>query len=153
MRAQIKNLKTNQLLQKTFTASDKFDEAPVDKIKGQYLYKDGDGYCFMDKETYDQYHASPEVMGTAVDYLQDSMDVVVILYEHRPIQVEIPTHVFLKVTEAPMAIKGDSVTNTFKTVTCETGLKLSCPLFINEGDVVKVNTETGEYIERTQVGK
>jgi elongation factor P len=152
MRAQVRNFLTGQLLQKTFTASDKFDEADVEKANAQYLYRDGDGYCFMDNETYDQYHVSEDVVGNKAMYLTDSLNVVLIMFNNNPIQMEVPAHVLLKVTEAPVAIKGDSVTNTFKTCTCETGLKVTCPIFISQGDVIKIKTETGEYIERTERG-
>jgi len=152
MRAQIRNLLTGQLLQKTFTASDRFDEAAVEKSNSQYLYRDGDGFCFMDNETYEQYHMSEDVLGDKALFLTDSLNVVLILFNGHPIQIELPAHVFLKVTEAPVALKGDSVTNTFKTCTCETGLKITCPIFIGQGDVVKVNTESGQYIERTERG-
>lgn len=148
MRAVIRNLKTGQVLQKTFTASDQFEPAEVERLNVQYLYNDGDIYYFMDKVKYEQLNAEKEMLGEGVKYLNEDLDVWLLMYENRPIQLLLPQHVNLKVTESPLAIKGDSVTNTFKTVTCENGIKVSCPLFIKEGDILKINTETGDYVER-----
>jgi len=148
MRANIRNIKTGQILQKTFTASDQFDSADVERLGVQYLYHDGDLYHFMDKTTFEQLQASKEILGENVKYLNEDLEVALLMYDNNPIQLILPQHVNLKVIEAPMAIKGDSVTNTFKTVTCENGIKVSCPLFIKEGDILKINTETGDYVER-----
>jgi elongation factor P len=148
MRAVIRNLKTGQILQKTFSASDQFEPAEVNRVNVQYMYNDSNHYYFMDKETYEQLQANKETLGESVKYLNENLDVWLLMYDNRPIQLVLPQHVNLKVIESPMAIKGDSVTNTFKTVTCENGIKVSCPLFIKEGDILKVNTETGDYVER-----
>ncbi|MFH1363357.1 MAG: elongation factor P [Candidatus Omnitrophota bacterium] len=148
MRTMIRNLLTGQLVQKTFTASEQFDPAAVNEVTAEYLYRDNETYHFMDKETYEQYHSSQETLGDKVKFLIENETVTLILYNHNPVQLVLPKHVFLKVIESPQAIKGDSVTNSFKTVTCENGVKVSCPLFIREGDRIKINTETGEYLER-----
>lgn len=148
MRATIRNLLTGQNLQKTFTASDRFDPAEVTKVDAQYLYHDASIYHFMEKETYEQYSADAEALGEKVKYLNEEMDIALTLFNNTPIQLILPKNVILKVIEAPQAIKGDSVTNTFKTVICENDIKVSCPLFIKEGDLIKVDTETGDYVER-----
>lgn len=150
MRTTIRNLITGQLLQKTFTASEYFEPAEVIKVNAKYLYSDTDSCYFMDNETMEQCFATKETLGEKVKYLTDAMDVTLLLFNNNPIQIELPKHINLKVAESPMAIKGDSVTNSFKTVTCENGIKVSCPLFIREGDIIKINTETGEYIERAK---
>lgn len=150
MRATVRNLLTGQLLQKTFTASDRFDPAPVEKLTAQYLYRDGDDYHFMDKETFEQYHASQEVLGDKVKYLTEEMSLTLLLYNNNPIQIELPKTVTIKVTDAPNAIKGDSVSNTFKTVTCENNVVVSCPLFVQTGDLIRIDTETGKYLERAK---
>lgn len=150
MKTTIRNFITGQLLQKTFTASEHFEPAEVIKINAKYLYSDSDSCYFMDNETSEQYHASKEVLGEKTKYLTDDMDVIILLFNNNPIQLELPKHINLKVIESPMAIKGDSVTNTFKIVTCENGIKVSCPLFVKESDVIRVNTETGEYTERAR---
>ncbi|MBN2143393.1 MAG: elongation factor P [Candidatus Aureabacteria bacterium] len=151
MRTSIRNLLTGQLVQKTFTASDRFDPAPIDEINVNYLYHDEDHYHFMEKETYEQYQVHKDILGKKAQYLTTETDVKMMLFDGKPIQITIPKNVNLKVIESPLAVKGDSVSNTFKTVTCENGIKVSCPLFIKEGDVIKVNTETDEYQERVRV--
>lgn len=148
MRATIRNLLTGQLLQKTFSASDNFESADVVKIEAQFLYRDNDYCYFMGKDTFEQYHATKEVLGEKVKYLSEEITLSLILYKNNPVQIILPKNVNLKVIESPLGIKGDSVSNTFKTITCENDIKLTCPLFIKEGDMIKVDTETGKYIER-----
>ncbi|HEY1406023.1 MAG TPA: elongation factor P, partial [Spirochaetota bacterium] len=145
MRCVIRNLKTGQQLQKTFTASDRFDSAPVMQVAASYLYCDEDFYYFMEKETYEQHQVTKEVVGEKAAYLTEEMVVEIMLYDGDPIQIKLPTKVTLKVVEAPNAIRGDSVTNNFKMVTCEGGVRVSCPIFVKEGDVIRINTETDEY--------
>ena len=149
MRASLRDLITNQNIQKTFSASDRFEPAPVTDINAQYLYNDHDTYYFMDKETFEQFHATAEALGEKVKYLNEDMDIKLILFNNNPIQMIMPKKVVLKVIEAPEAIKGDSVSNVFKTVTCQNNIKVSCPLFVREGDYIKVDTDTGVYLERT----
>ena len=148
MRVVVRNLLTGQQLNKTFTASDRFDPAPVMHITAGFLYKDEDFFHFMEKENFEQYQVTKEVMGDKASFLAEEMQVEIVLYDGEPIQVVLPQKVVLKVIESPNAIKGDSVTNNFKMVTCEGGVKVSCPFFVKEGDQIKINTETGEYIER-----
>jgi elongation factor P len=148
MRCTIRNLKTGQQLQKTFTASDKFVPAPVMQVAASYLYSDEDYYHFMEKDTYEQHQVTKGVMGDKARYLTEEMQVELMLYDGVPIQVTLPKKVTLKVVEAPVAVRGDSVTNNFKTVTCEGGVKVSVPIFVKENDVIRINTETDEYIER-----
>lgn len=148
MRAKVRNIKSGQLLEKTFTASDKFDAAPVEKADARYLYEDADNYYFMNNESMEEYSCAKGVLGDKAKYLTDAMDVTLILFNGSPVQLQLPTHLFLKVTEAPLAVRGDTVTTVFKTVTLENGVKVQCPGFIKEGDIVKVNTDTDEYLER-----
>ncbi|MCM8773375.1 MAG: elongation factor P [Candidatus Omnitrophica bacterium] len=150
MRTTLRNLITGQLIQKTFTAADKFEPADVTKCVAKYLYSDADYCYFMDNVSLEQYHINKESLGEKIKYLIDDMDVTLVLFQQKPVQVEFPKHINIKVIESPIAIKGDSVTSTFKTVTCENGIKVSCPLFIKEGDIIKIDTETGEYIERVR---
>jgi elongation factor P len=148
MRCNIRNLKSGQQLQKTFTASDKFDPAPIMQTYANYLYSDADYYYFMDKESFEQYQIEKKIVGDKACYLSEEMKVEITLYDEEPIQVILPKSVTLKVIESPPALKGDSVTNNFKQVTCENNVKISCPFFVKEGDVIKINTETDEYVER-----
>jgi elongation factor P len=150
MRTTIRNLLTGQQLQKTFTASDKFDPAPIMQVQASYLYKDADYFYFMEKETFDQHQVSHDVVGEKACYLSEEMQVELVLYDEEPIQVILPKTVVLKVVEAPNAVRGDSVTNNFKIVVCEGGIKVSCPIFVKENDVIRINTETDEYIERVK---
>lgn len=150
MRTTMKNLFTNQLIQKTFTASERFEPADVEKVDVKYLYRDSDSYYFMDKNTFEQYHASREILGDKVKFLSDDLDLGVVLYNNNPVQLILPKYVTLRVVEAPDAVKGDSVSNTFKTVTCENDIKVVCPLFIKKGDLLKIDTENGNYLERAK---
>ena len=148
MRAKVRNIKTGQLLEKTFTASDKFDAAPVEKVDARYLYEDPDNYYFMDNQTMEEYSCGKNALGDKSKYLTDAMDVTLILFNGSPVQMTLPAHLFLKVVEAPVVVRGDTVTTVFKTVTLENGVKVQCPGFIKEGDVLKISTETDEYLER-----
>ncbi len=151
VRAQIRNLLTGQLMQKTFTASDRFDPAEVHERDVNYLYKEEDYYFFMDVETYEQYQVKKEIVGDRALYLTEETKIRMVLFEGNAVGIQIPKNVNLKVIEAPMVIKGNTVSATFKTVVCENGISISaCPLFIKEGDIIKVNTLTGEYQERVK---
>ena len=150
MRTTIRNLLTGQQLQKVFTASDRFEPAPVMQVQASYLYKDNDYYNFMEKETFEQYQVAYDVLGEKANYLTEEMQVELMLYDGNPIQIILPKKVTLKVIESPNAVRGDSVTNNFKIVTCENNVKVSCPIFVKEGDMIVINTETDEYIERVK---
>jgi elongation factor P len=149
LRTKLKNLKTGAVLDKTFQGSDKVDEADMTTSKAQYLYNEGgENYFFMDSESYDQFSLPKDVIGNAPDFLVEGTDVTILNYNSTPINVQIPIKVKLKVVEAPPGIKGDTVSTGGKMVTLETGLKISTPLFVKEGDTVIVNTEKGEYVSR-----
>lgn len=150
MRTNIRNLITGQQVQKTFTASDRFESAAVEKVSVQYLYHDRQDYYFMDRNNFEQYHASEEILGEKVKFLREDLELSILLYNGNPVQLLLPKNVTLKVIEAPEAIKGDSVTNTFKDVICENNIKVNCPMFVKEGDMIKVDTETGLYVERVK---
>ena len=151
VRAFVRNLLTGQLVQKTFTASDRFDPADVDEIDVKYLYHDGDLYHFMCNETYEQYEVHKDILGEKVKFLTEEVPVMLTLFNGNTISMTIPKNVNLKVINAPPGIKGDSVSNTFKMVTCENDIQVSVPLFIKDDDIIKVSTETGEYLERVRV--
>ena len=152
VRATIRNVLTGQLLQKTFTASDRFDEAPVSEIEVNYLYNEGDDYYFMHNETYEQYHAHKDVLGDKVKFLTPETKIKLTLFNENVVGMSIPKNVHLKVIEAPTVIKGNTVSATFKNVVCENNITVSsCPLFIKEGDIIKVNTENSEYQERVKI--
>lgn len=148
LRTKLKNLLNGSVLDKTFQGADKVDEADMSKTKAQYLYPEGDNYFFMDNESYDQFSLSKDVLGNAPQYLLEGTEVTVLNFNSTPVNIELPIKVTLTVVEAPPGIKGDTAGTGGKVVTLETGLKISAPLFVNEGDKVIVNTEKGEYVSR-----
>lgn len=148
LRTKLKNLITGAVLEKTFQGSDQVEEADISKSKAQYLYQEGDNYSFMDNESYEQFSLAKSVLGQSTDYLVEGTEIVVLNFNGNPINIEIPVKITLTVTEAPPGIKGNTVSTGGKMVTLETGLRLSAPLFVNEGDKIIVNTEKGEYVSR-----
>jgi len=148
LRTRVKNLTTGAVLEKTFQGADKFKEADISKSKAQFLYKEGSGYAFMNMESYEQFSLSAEVLGSAPDYLIEGTGIVVLNFNGNPVNIELPIKMKLKVIEAPPGIKGNTVSTGGKVVTLETGLKISTPLFVNEGDEIIVNTQKGEYVSR-----
>ena len=117
-----------------------------------FLYKDNEGYHFMDQRTYDQVALSAESIGDVVKFLLPEMQANVMFYQGRAINVDIPQHVTMKVTYCEPGVRGDTATNVTKPATLETGAIVNVPIFINQGDTVKVDTRTGDYLERTQIG-
>lgn len=148
LRTKLKNLITGAVLEKTFQGADQVEEADISKSKAQYLYKEGDDYAFMDNESYEQFSLPKNVLGSATDYLVEGTEIVVLNFNGTPINIEIPVKVTLTVVEAPPGIKGNTVSTGGKVVVLETGLRVSAPLFVNEGDKIIVNTEKGEYVSR-----
>jgi len=148
LQAKIKNLITGQTLEKNFRASDKFDEANIIKKKASFLYKDSGKFYFMDSETFDQFFLDKEMVGDNERYLTESLNVDILSFEERMIGMKLPPKVELKVIEAPDGVRGDSTGNVTKTIELKTGYRLNSPMFIKEGETIRVNTETGEYVER-----
>jgi elongation factor P len=148
LRTRLRNLLTGAVLDKTFQGADRVEEADITKAKAQYLYKEGSNYSFMDMESYEQFSLSAETLGNAVNYLIEGTEVSVLEFNGNPANIELPVKVNLRVVEAPPGIKGNTVSTGGKMVKLETGLSISAPLFVNEGDVIIVNTERGEYVSR-----
>lgn len=148
----LRHLKTGKVTQTRFASEDRVEPAVLDPRPVQYLYKDGMGYYFMDLQDYHNFPLSEEVVGEGKHYLKENMELAVLFYEAKPVELQLPKTVVLKVVESPQWVKGDSVTNTMKPAVCETGLKLQVPIFIDQGVEIKVNTETGEYISRAAGG-
>ena len=149
LRTKLKNLISGAVLEKTFQGADRIEEAEIAKSKAQYLYKDGENYVFMDNETYNQFSLSRETLGGSVKYLIEGTEVVILNFNGRPANIELPVKMKLKVVEAPPGVKGDTVSGGSKAVKLETGLEIIAPLFIKKGDEVIVNTEKGEYVSRS----
>jgi elongation factor P len=148
IRTKIRNLRTGATLDKNFISGDRVEDVRIDRVEVQYLYNDGAFYYFMNNETYEQVLLSAEVLGDSVKYLVDNMTLSISVYESEPIDIDLPTTVDLEVVNAPMAIAGDTATGVTKTVTLESGLEVSVPLFVDQGDTIRVDTRTGEYVTR-----
>jgi elongation factor P len=148
LRTRLKNLITGNVLEKTFQGSEKVYEADITKSKAQYLYKEKNAYAFMNMESYEQFSLPAETLGESVNYLIEGTEVLVFNFNDTPVNIELPIKMKLKVVEAPPGIKGNTVSTGGKMVTLETGMKISTPLFVNEGDEIIVNTEKGEYVSR-----
>ena len=148
VRMKLRNVRRGDLIEKTFQAGDLFARARLDHRSVQYQYHDGDLYHFMDTDTYDQIALDATQLGDAVDYLTDGMVLTLNEYEGDPIGVEMPASIILTVTSVEFGIKGDTATGATKPATLESGLKVNVPLFVQQGDKIKVDTRSGEYIER-----
>lgn len=148
VQATMKGLKTGKIIQNKFSSDDNVDRAVLDPRPCQYLYKDDQGFHFMDMENYHNFPLGEDLIGDSKYYLKENMEVKIHFYEGRPVLPEFPKTVILKVTEAPPWVKGDSVSNNMKPAVCETGLKVQVPIFVDEGTEIKVNTDTGEYTGR-----
>jgi len=148
LKTKIKNLISGNVLEKTWQGNDKAEEASIQEKVSQFLYKDEQDAYFMDNESYEQFNFSLDQIGEAANWLKDGADVKVLYFENKPVSIKLPPKINLRVISAPPAIKGNSAGNVTKVVALETGANLTVPLFINEGDEIRVNTETGEYAER-----
>lgn len=148
LRTRLKNLMTGAVLEKTFQGAETVEEADIAKAKAQYIYKESSDYFFMDNESYEQFSLSEEVLGNLIKYLKEGTEVILLNFNGTPINIELPIKMRLKVIQAPPGVRGNTVSTGGKIVTLETGLKISTPLFIKEGDEIIVNTEKGEYVSR-----
>lgn len=148
VRTKLKNVLSGKVVDKTFNAGVKVETANVDKRDMTYLYSDGDGFVFMDKDNYDQVSLTSEVVGDATNYLLENQDCVVAMYEGNPIYVELPASVILLVTYTEPGLQGDRSSGGTKPATVETGLQIQVPLFLENNTRVKIDTRTGEYLGR-----
>ena len=148
VRVKLKNLKTGGQVERTFRPTEKMNRARIDRKDMQYLYKDDDFYYFMDSESYDQISLTKEDVGQSLDFVKENEVVKILSHEGNVFGIEPPINVELKVVSAPLAVKGNTATGAVKLVTLETGAKINAPLFVNEGDVVRIDTRTGEYVGR-----
>ena len=146
VRLKMRNLITRAVFDKTFKASDKFKEPDLETVPASYLYSDGDGSHFMNQETFETHTLSPDMLGDALDFLLEGAIVQLHLYNGNPIGLELPTHVELEVTYTEPGVKGDTSSGTVtKPATLETGIEIRVPLFIKQGEKVRVSTETREF--------
>jgi elongation factor P len=150
VRAKVRNLKTGAITERTFNAGERVPLVYLERKTMQYLYHQGGQYVVMDNETYEQLALNGDLLGDAVHYLRDNTVVTVVFYEDQPIAVELPNAVELAVVETSPSLKGDTVSGSSKPATLETGLSVQVPFFVNIGDRVRVDTRTGEYLERVK---
>jgi elongation factor P len=147
-RTKIRNMLNGNVTEKTITSGDKVDQANTDQREMQYLYKDAEGYHFMNQANYDQVALSEETLGQAKDFLQENLVIKVMYFNERPIGVELPTFVVLKIVQTDPSFKGDTVTGGTKPAKLETGAVVAVPFHLKEGDAIKVDTRDYTYVEK-----
>jgi len=148
MQCKLKNLLTGAVISRNFQGSEQVEPADVGYRRVQYLYNDGTSYTFMDAQSYDQFPITAETIGDMVQYLVEGGEVDALMFGEKPIGIQLPSTVDLKVVETTPGVKGDTATGGTKPAKLESGLTINVPLFITEGDRVKVNTETGTYMKK-----
>lgn len=148
VRTKLKNVETGRVVDETFRAGEKVEEVRLERRDFQYLYREGDFFTFMNLETYEQVHLSQEMMGDVALYLKEGEKVILVLNDEVPLAVEPPYTVELRVTQTDPGLRGDTAQGGSKPATMETGLVIQVPLFIEEGEVLKVDTRTGKYVSR-----
>jgi elongation factor P len=146
----MRNIKSGKLVENRFRSGEEIQAERLESKNYQFLYKDNTEYYFMENETYDQIHLTDVLVGKQGEYLKEGQTISILFHDSNPILMELPAHVVLKVISAPPGIKGNTATGATKTVTLETGSTVNVPLFIDEGEIIKVDTRTGEYIERVK---
>jgi len=148
VRTKLRNVRTGRTIDRTFAASEKLQEVRLELRQVQYLYRDGDLYYFMDTETYEQPALSADTLEDKVSYLKEGMELSLSMHEGQPVEIELPVTVDLEVSETEPGIKGDTATGATKRAVLETGLVVQVPLFIEQGDSLRIDTRTGEYLTR-----
>jgi elongation factor P len=148
LKTKLRNLINGNVLEKTFQGNDKAEPALTEKRKANFLYKDDLNAYFMDNETFEQFELPIEQLGDRLRFMKDNTDVDVLHFKNNPVSIDLPIKMSFKVISAPPGVKGNSAGNVSKVVIIETGEEISVPMFINEGDIIRINTDTGEYSER-----
>jgi elongation factor P len=151
VQTKLKNLRSGQIVQKRFSSTERVETAFLDKRPCEYLYREGNHYVFMDQQNYEQYLIRAEEVSEQMGYIVPNTSVQVTFYEGQPVSIELPGTVELRVKHTEPGVRGDTVSNVFKPATLETGLQIKVPNHINIGDVVRVNTTTGEFVGRASV--
>ena len=149
-RSKLKNMFTGSQFERTFRSVDTFEPADLQEKRMQFLYKEEGKYCFMDNESYEQIFLTEEQIGEAVNFLIDNLEVEILLFEDRPLEVSLPNFVDLVVTQADPWAKGDSVSGNTKPVVLQTGYQIHVPPFVEQGEKIRVDTRTGEYLTRVK---
>ncbi|NCF75442.1 MAG: elongation factor P [Xanthomonadaceae bacterium] len=148
LKTKLKNLINGNVLEYSLKGSDKMEEAELKKIKASFLYKEKENYFFMDENNFEQFFLNKNILGDKIKFLKEGIITNILNFEKKPVAIELPPKIELKVISAPPGIKGDTAQGGTKAVTVETGAIINAPLFINNNDIIRVNTETGEYVER-----
>jgi len=148
VRTTLKNVRTGQVVDRTFRAGERFDRAVLSKREMQFLYRDGEEYVFMDNTSYDQMNVGPGALGDAANYVIEGSTAILVMFEDEIIGTELPAAVELTIAQTEPGVQGDRVSGARKPATLETGLVIQVPLFVNPGDKVKVDTRSGEYLTR-----
>ncbi len=148
LKIKCRNLISGSILEQTYQGAEKAEEADTETKKANFMYKDKEEAYFMDNGSYEQFNLHVEELGEQVQFLKDGTDVDVLYFEGQPVSISLPIKMEFKVVSAPPGVKGNSAGNVNKQVEIETGAKINVPMFINEGDMIRINTDTGEYVER-----
>lgn len=148
VRSKLRNLATGSIMSETLRPDETFEDAFIEQKQMQYLYRDDLGYCFMDEVTYEQVHVNEKIASAAAEYLKENMSVTMRLHDGDILGIDPPIHVILEVSQTDPGFRGDTVSGATKPATLETGKVIKVPLFVETGQLVKVDTRTGEYIER-----
>jgi elongation factor P len=149
-RCKLKNMMTGNQFERTFRSVDTFESADLEQKKMQYLYKEEDKYCFMDNISYEQIYLTEAQIGDARNFLLDNLEVEILMYENKPLDVTLPNFIDVVVTQADPWARGDSVSGNTKPVTVQTGYQLQVPPFIEEGEKIRIDTRSGEYLTRVK---
>jgi elongation factor P len=148
LRTKLRNLKTGAVVDITFKSSDKFDEAPIERKSCSFLYSEGSTYSFMDSVTYDQFTLTATEVGDKAKYLKEGAEIQILFYDGSPVSIQLPIKMEFEVTYTEPGVKGDTAQGGTKPATIETGATIMVPLFVKLGDIIRVNTEEGAYVER-----
>ena len=148
VKTKLKNLSDGGVVDKTFRADENVEQAFIDKQSFNYLYKDNNDYVFMNNETYEQINLNEMIIEDKYLFMKENQEITIQMYKNTPIDILLPASVELKVTKAEPAVKGDTVTSSNKIVTCETGLEISVPMFIEENEIIKIDTKNKTYMTR-----
>lgn len=148
VRMRLRNVRTGAVVDRTVQAGERWPRARIEHRPVQYLYEDAPNYVFMDQETYDQITLSRDQLGDAANYLKDGLQMEVLMHDSEPMGVELPITIDLRITQTDPGLRGDTATGGTKPATLESGLVVNVPLFVNQGEVVRVDTRSGSYVER-----
>lgn len=148
VRTKLKNLKTGKVVENTFKSGESVEEANVETNNSQFLYDDGRNYVFMDNVTFEQFEMPHDSLADEGKFFTEGLEVLLLKKDGIPVSVRLPRKMEIKVVSAPPGVKGDTATTATKQIVLENGMELNAPLFIKEGDMIVINTETGEYVER-----